>query len=277
MTRTYLATKAPYRDEDGAVIGVIGITRDVTEVKRLAEERDALLARLQLQFGGCRWPTSCSTPTCGSPTGTRPPSASSVPKDEVSGWPPYEKIVPGRSGRRWGRSWPASGRGHGRPLGQQNLTKDGRTITCEWFNTPLLDEGGRFTGLLCLAQDVTARRLLEEQFRQAQKMEAVGQLAGGVAHDFNNLLTIINGYSDLLLESLPPGDPTRELLDEIHKAGERSAGADPPTAGVQPPAGLAPGVLDLNEVVADTEKMLRRLIGEDVTSDRRVLTASSAG
>src|ERR1700736_959004 len=99
----------------------------------------------------------------------------------------------------------------------ENVTKDGRTITCEWYNTPLMGAGGQFSGLLCLGQDVTHRKVLEEQFRQAQKMDAFGQLAGGVAHDFNNLLTIINGYSDLLLGSLPPADPNRELLVEIHK------------------------------------------------------------
>ena len=81
----------------------------------------------------------------------------------------------------------------------ENRTKDGRIITCEWHNTPILEADGTFAGLLSLAQDVTERHNLEHQLRQSQKMEAIGQLAGGVAHDFNNLLTLINGYSDLLL------------------------------------------------------------------------------
>lgn len=113
-------------------------------------------------------------------------------------------------------------------------------------------------------RDLTERHQLEEQFRQAQKMEAVGRLAGGVAHDFNNLLTVINGYSDLALTALRQGDPLREQLEQIRQAGERAAALTRQLLAFSRKQVLQPVVLDLNGLLHGLEKMLCRLIGEDI-------------
>jgi PAS domain S-box-containing protein len=112
--------------------------------------------------------------------------------------------------------------------------------------------------------DDTERRRTEEQLRGAQKMEAVGRLAGGVAHDFNNLVTAINGYSDLLLTRLAPGAPGRTELEEIHRAGDRAAALTRQLLAFSRSQVMQPKVLDLNQVVAHAEAVLRSLMGEDV-------------
>ena len=112
--------------------------------------------------------------------------------------------------------------------------------------------------------DITERKNLEEQFRQAQKMEAVGRLAGGVAHDFNNILTAILGYGDLLRASLSGDSPLQEDVEEIRKAAERAATLTRQLLAFSRRQVLTMEVLDLNHLVRDLEKMLRRVIGEDV-------------
>jgi PAS domain S-box-containing protein len=119
-------------------------------------------------------------------------------------------------------------------------------------------------GVVFNFRDVTSQRQLEEQFRQSQKMEAVGKLAGGVAHDFNNLLTVITSYGQLLMEDLPMGDPRRADLDEIQKAATAAAGLTRQLLAFSRQQVLEPRVLDLNEVVDAAGKMLKRLIGEDI-------------
>jgi PAS domain S-box-containing protein len=113
-------------------------------------------------------------------------------------------------------------------------------------------------------EDITERRRLEDQLRQAQKMEAVGRLAAGVAHDFNNLLTIVIGYSDLALQRLSTDNRLRPTLDEIKKAGERAAWLTRQLLAFSRKQVLQPQILDLNSVLTNVDRMLRRVIGEDI-------------
>jgi len=145
---------------------------------------------------------------------------------------------------------------------RRHRTSTGRIIDVEMAHHPI-EFGGRAADLVVL-MDVTGRRQLEDRLRQAQKMEAVGMLAGGVAHDFNNLLTIISGYSQLILNALAPGDPNHYSAEQILKAGERAATLTRQLLAFSRPQVLQPKVLDLNKLVTSLSTLLRRLIGEDV-------------
>lgn len=143
------------------------------------------------------------------------------------------------------------------------LAKDGKPILLEGAATAR-HIGERVVATQAFFRNITEKRHLEDQFRQSQKMEAIGRLAGGVAHDFNNLLTAIIGYSQLALGRLHREDPMRKEIEEIERAGQRAAGLTNQLLAFSRRQVLQPQVLDLNAVVADIAKMLERLIGEDV-------------
>ncbi|MEO8348072.1 MAG: PAS domain-containing protein [Acidobacteriota bacterium] len=142
--------------------------------------------------------------------------------------------------------------------------KDGTELNVWDRGRVVRDANGRAVRMVGIMESVTELKLLEEQYRQAQKMEAVGRLAGGVAHDFNNLLTTILGYSHLILGNMEPDDPQRLDVEEIRNAGDRAAALTKQLLAFSRKQVIEPKVLEVNAVVANMEKMLCRLIGEDI-------------
>ncbi len=143
--------------------------------------------------------------------------------------------------------------------------KDGRVIDVNIWSSPLTNQSGQVTGMVSVVADITERRRLEEQFRQAQKMEAVGRLAGGVAHDFNNLLTVITGYSQLASNHLPEDCSAAKVdLDEVMGAAERAAALTKQLLTLSRRHVVATAIIDLNTVVVEVGRMLHRVLGEDI-------------
>src|SRR6202795_397221 len=154
--------------------------------------------------------------------------------------------------------------GVGRRIEYRMRHKDGSWRFFESTASPIQDEDGKPGKLVIVNRDITDRRGLEEQFRQSQKMEAVGRLSGGIAHDFNNILGVIIGYAEFLQERLDQTNALRGSVDEILKAGKRAASLTRQLLAFSRQQVLDPKVLDLNSVTSDMEKLLRRLIGEDI-------------
>jgi len=147
---------------------------------------------------------------------------------------------------------------------EETRTVRGMTRTYLTTRGVYRDAQDQVIGLVGFSRDITDLKRLEQQLRQAQKMEAVGQLAGGVAHDFNNLLTAIIGFGEMAYNSLAPDDPNRELITEIRRAGQRAANLTRQLLAFSRKQVLRPEVVSLNTLLVDVMKLLQRLIGEDI-------------
>jgi two-component system cell cycle sensor histidine kinase/response regulator CckA len=143
-----------------------------------------------------------------------------------------------------------------------DLRKDGSAIPVEVHARTVASDGRRL--ILSVARDVTERKRLEEQLRQAQKMETVGQLAGGIAHDFNNLLTAITGYAEFARDALPSQHPAREDIGQVLNGAKSAGNLIRQLLAFSRRQVIAPQALDLNDIIANLDKILRRLIGEHI-------------
>ncbi len=250
-----------FHSEDGKIMYYDGIVEDVTERKQVEAEKARLVTAIEQSAEAAVITNISGDIEYVNPAFTR---ITGYSREEVLGKNP--RIL--KSGKQdpafYQQLWATILKGEIWQGEIINRRKDGSLYTLQMSVAPVRGEHGKITHFIATEQDITARKLLEQQLIQAQKIEAVGRLAGGVAHDFNNLLTIINGYAELLTEQTSAEDPRRDHLKEILMAGERAAGLTRQLLAFSRRQVLEPRVLDLNSVLTEVEKMLRRLIGEDV-------------
>jgi PAS domain S-box-containing protein len=266
-----LMSTNPVLDDDGQFVGALAMVTDITERKRaetaLRESEARYRGLVELAPDGilvhCGGQVVFANDTAARLFGAAQP-------DEMVGLPVLDLVHPDYREQVTERVERLRAGGARSPLAAQRLLRrDGTVFEAEIAATSVTYQGR--PAVQTVVHDVTERRRseaalreLEGQFRQAQKMEAVGQLAGGIAHDFNNLLTVITTYSELLLERLDEGDPRRRDAVEIRDAGGRAASLTAQLLAFGRKQVLQPRVLSLNTVVSGVEPMIRRLIGEDV-------------
>jgi two-component system cell cycle sensor histidine kinase/response regulator CckA len=265
VSRVFLATKGPFRDPSGQVIGLLGICRDITDRRWAEEEMRQSQQKLRIHFE--HTPLAVVEWDMDFRVAAWNPSA-----ERIFGYSRQEAmgqhasfIVPPQFHSHVDQVWQELIKQiGGTRSANDNITKNGRHISCEWYNTPLVDDSGRVLGVASLVHDVTDRVALEDRLRQSQKMEAVGRLAGGVAHDFNNLLTVILGYAQILADGVPAGSRLADGTKQIKSAAERAAGITRQLLAFSRKQVLSPRIINLNDTLMNLDSLLRRLIGEDI-------------
>jgi PAS domain S-box-containing protein len=265
-SRTYYVVRFPVIDDEGRLVAIGGISTDVTDRKKAERERDELLARYQTILDhmalGCvltdrdlrfvYWNAAAERIfgyTFKEVRGQHPFGIITPPASQAYVQDIFDRLIAGEK--------VVSGRG-------ENITKDGRIIVGEWQNWRLEGQDGAFLGILSMCQDITERLETEKQLIQAQKMEAVGRLTGGVAHDFNNLLQVILGNAEMALQEAAGSVALTNELALIRKAAERASELIQRMLAFSRQQTLRPVNLDLRDLVSGMASLLRRTLGESI-------------
>jgi PAS domain S-box-containing protein len=263
-------TLSPLRSSTGEVTGIVGVGRDIS----LRVEAGRELQRWARIFEHAGWGVAIVSADGEAIESVNPAFAQmhGWTVDELRGKPMADLSPPGRRDEFHQKDAALGERGH-RIWETERLRRNGAAFPALIDATAVKGGEGQVVCYAVNVQDLTERRRAEEQVRQAQKMEAVGRLAGGVAHDFNNMMMIIMGFSDFLLSTLEREDPRWADADEIRKAADRAMHLTRQLLGFGRQQLVARHVLSLNEVVSGMERMLRPLLGEDI----RLTTRLSVG
>jgi PAS domain S-box-containing protein len=262
----------PILAQTGEVESVMGVSRDISERKRAeealrkSEEKfqklfdEAPVGYMELDAKGCITQVNRTELTM-----------LGYPPDEMLGQPLWKFVVEEEAAREEIKARLSGAAQYGNPFERTYKRKDGTTLPVMIEDVLIRDVDGKITGIHATLRDVSEHKRVEkemadlqEQLRQSQKIEAIGQLAGGIAHDFNNLLTVIKGYTQLSLVDLKEESPLWENIQEIQKATQRATDLTRQLLAFSRRQILDPKVLDLNSLIRDTEKMLHRMIGEDI-------------
>jgi len=265
--RTFLATKGPIHDKSGKVTGLFGISRDITEQKRAEEELTDVTQRLRLATAAGHlgiWDWDITTDQM-------------IWNERM-----FDLYGVSRSTFRISReTWEkcmhpddlsmALEKTSGALIGKKEYDFEFRIVhpdgKLKYLKTNALvirNEDGKAVRMTGMNQDITERKHLEEQLRQSQKMEAIGQLAGGIAHDFNNILTAIYGYCSVLQMKVGKDAPFRPQIDHIYEAAERAANLTRSLLAFSRKQLMAPKPVNLNDIIMNIGKLLIRIIGEDI-------------
>ena len=259
--RWHLSNGSPAKDDEGNVTGYLGIARDVTERKQAQLEREQLSTAIE-QSGEI----IVITGTEGNIQYVNPVF------EQITGYEPHQVVGQNprilKSGKQsdefYRELWETISSGQTWQGRFVNKRKDGSLYTEDATISPVYDAAGVIGNYVAVKRNVTEQLRMEEQYRQAQKMESVGRLAGGVAHDFNNMLSVITGNAELALSSIDASNPVYVEITEILNAARRSAGLIQQLLAFARKQTVAPKTLDANETIGSMIKMLRRLIGEDI-------------